>query len=166
MNKKKLNKDFDIISEEELKQANDISAALALINSENVISEISPIEQKKFIVEKNKDLLQSKSKLSLEEKNDLELDEIANQADQAFFDLMNIAINNTQYSRSCSEIAATAQSFLTIKLNSRIAKAEARFKKLNYDLQLKKFEASLHKNNDTSDENENNNDDDIIIIEN
>lgn len=165
MNKKKLNEDFDIISEEELKQANDISTALALINSENVISEINPIEQKKFIVEKNKDLLQSKSKLSLEEKNDLELDEIANQADQAFFDLMNIAINNP-HGRSCAELATTAQSFLTIKLNSRIAKAEAKFKKLNYDLQLKKFEASLHKNNDTSDENENNNDDDIIIIEN
>ena len=135
MNKKKLNEDFGILSNEELQQANDISAALALINKENIVSEIEPLEAKKFIVEKNKDIKALSTKASFEEKNEFELDEIANQADQAFYDLMDIALN-TQ-GKGCGDIASSAQNFLNIKLNARLAKTEAKFKKMNYDLQTK-----------------------------
>ena len=159
MNKKKLNEDFGILSNEELQQANDISAALAIINKENIVSEIEPLEAKKFIVEKNKDIKALSTKASFEEKNEFELDEIANQADQAFYDLMDIALN-TQ-GKGCGDIASSAQNFLNIKLNARLAKTEAKFKKMNYDLQIMKLEASKKKVDDASDDD----DDDVVIIE-
>ena len=159
MNKKKLNEDFGILSNEELQQANDISAALALINKENIVTDVEPLEAKKFIVEKNKDIQALSSKASFEEKNEFELDEIANQADQAFYDLMDIALN-TQ-GKGCGDIASSAQNFLNIKLNARLAKTEAKFKKMNYELQVMKLEASKKKVDDASDDD----DDDVVIIE-
>lgn len=160
MKKNKLNDEFNILSNEEIKQSNDIAQALALINQEGCINN-DPIEEKKFIVAKNENLKQLTSKASFEEKNETELDEIANQADQAFYDLMDIAIN-TQ-GKGCGDIASSAQSFLNIKLNARLAKMDAKYKKLNYELQLKKLEATTKKSSDT---NEDDDEDDVIIIQN
>lgn len=157
-NKKKLDDEFNILTSSEIKQANDIAAALSVINKENIVTEIEPMEVKKFIVQQNENI-KDLSKLSLEEKTEVELDTIANQADQAFIDLMDIALN-TQ-GKACGDIASAANNFLTIKLNSKLAKLDAKMKKLNYDLNKQKFEASLNKNNDDEDDDE---DDGIQII--
>ena len=85
-------------------------------------------------------------KIVIEE--DAELDEIANQADQAFYDLMDIALNTV--GKSCGDIASSAHNFLNIKLNARLAKMDAKLKKMNHELQVKKFEASAHKVSDAS----------------
>ena len=69
MGKKKLNEEFNVLSDEEIKQCNDIQSALELINSENIITEVEPLEAKKFIVAKN-DELKDLTKLTLEEKED------------------------------------------------------------------------------------------------
>ena len=37
MGKKKLNEEFNVLSNEEIQQSNDIAQALALINQENII---------------------------------------------------------------------------------------------------------------------------------
>ena len=92
------------------------------------------------------------------EKTDIELDEISNQADQAFYDLMDIAIN-TQ-GKACGDIASAANNFLKIKLETRIAKMDTKIKQMNLELQRQKLEASK-KDNDASEYPE---DDGIIII--
>lgn len=161
MDKRKVENDLGILSDDDIKASNDIAAALQLINQENVVTDMSAFETKKFIVEKNKDIKDLKTKASFEEKSELELDEIANQADQAFTDLMDISLNSM--GKACGDIASAAQSFLTIKLNSRLAKMDAKFKKLNHEIQLKKLElASKPKiKDDTTEDDE----DDIEIIE-
>ena len=158
MGKKKLNEEFNILSDEEIKQCNDIQSALELINSENIITEVEPLEAKKFIVQKNDDL-KNLTKANMEEKEDIELDEIANQADQAFFDLMDIAVN-TQ-GKACGDIASAANSFLKIKLDSKLAKMDSKIKKMNLEIQKQKLEAS--KKQDTS--NNYSEDDGIVIID-
>jgi hypothetical protein len=76
MNKKKLNEEFNILTNEEIQCSNDIAQALALINQEGCIND-DPLEEKKFIVEKNKDIKALTSKASFEEKNEFELDEMS-----------------------------------------------------------------------------------------
>ena len=159
-NKQKLNDEFNILTNEEIQQSSDISQALALINKENIVTDIDTVQVKKFFVEKNKEL-QNQLLTNTEEKDNLELDEIANQADQAFDDLMNIAIN-TQ-GKACGDIASAANSFLNIKLTAKLSKMENKMKKLHYDLQVKKFEASIMKANS---DNEDDEDDGIQIINN
>lgn len=159
-NKQKLNEEFNILTNEEIQQSSDISKALALINKENIVTDIDTVQVKKFYVEKNKDL-QNQLLTNSEEKDNLELDEIANQADQAFVDLMDIALN-TQ-GKGCGDIASAANSFLNIKLTARLSKMENKMKKLNYELQVKKFEASVAKSNSDNDEED---DDGIQIINN
>jgi len=159
MGKKKLNEEFNVLSDEEIKQCNDIQSALELINSENIITEVEPLEAKKFIVAKN-DELKDLTKLTLEEKEDSELDEIANQADQAFFDLMDIAVN-TQ-GKACGDIASAANSFLKIKLDSKLAKMDAKIKKMNIEIQKQKLEASKKISDAPSNYPE---DDGIVIID-
>lgn len=155
---KKLDEEFNVLSNDDIKQYTDLQNALELINQENIITEIEPPEPKKFIVQKNKNIT-NLTKTSLEDKDEAELDEISDQADQAFYDLMDIAINNQ--GKACGDIASAANNFLTIKLNSRLAKMEQRMKKLTYNLNKQKFEASLKKD-DTSNIEEN---DGIIIID-
>lgn len=152
---KKINEIFGVLSDEEVERCHDLQNALELINKENIVTGLEPIEAKKFIVKKNEniDLTQS----DLKNKEDAELDEIANQADQAFTDLMDIALNAS--GKSCGDIASAANNFLNIKLNTRIAKMDAKMKKLNYELNKAKFEAS--KSDNTTDEDEN---DGIVII--
>lgn len=156
---KKLDKEFNVLSNDDIKQCSDLQNALELINQENIITEIEPPEPKKFVVQKNNNI-SNLTKSSLEEKDEEELDEISDQADQAFYDLMNIAIN-TPLGKACGDIASAANNFLTIKLNSRLAKMEQRMKKLTYNLNKQKFEASLKKD-DTSNIEEN---DGIVIID-
>lgn len=159
-NKQKLNEEFNILTNEEIQQSSDISKALALINKENIVTDIDTVQVKKFYVEKNKEL-QNQLLTNSEEKDNVELDEIANQADQAFVDLMDIALN-TQ-GKGCGDIASAANSFLNIKLTARLSKMENKMKKLNYELQVKKFEASVAKSNSDNDEDD---DDGIQIINN
>lgn len=158
-NRKKLDDEFNILSPSEIQQANDIASALNIINKENIVTETEPIELKKFIVQSNKNI-KDLTKLSLEEKTEVELDFIADQANQAFTDLMDVALN-TQ-GKACGDIASAANNFLTIKLNSKLAKIDAKMKKLNYELNKQKFEASLNKSNKDDDDEEE--DDGIQII--
>lgn len=159
MARKKLDEEFNVLSEEEIKQSNDIQTALTLINQEHVITETDPIEAKKFVVKQNEEL-KALTKSGMIEKDEAELDEISNQADQAFTDLMDIAVNTT--GKSCGDIASAANSFLKIKLDSRIAKLDAKMKKMNIELQKQKLEASKQ-NSGTSPQYEEN--DGIIIID-
>lgn len=155
---KKLDEEFNVLSNDDIKQCSDLQNALELINQENIITEIEAPEPKKFVVQKNSNI-SNLTKTSLKEKDEEELDEISDQADQAFYDLMNIAINAP--GKACGDIASAANNFLTIKLNSRLAKMEQRMKKLTYNLNKQKFEASLKKD-DTSNIEEN---DGIVIID-
>nr|DAV04675.1 MAG TPA: hypothetical protein [Caudoviricetes sp.] len=155
---KKLDEEFNVLSNDDIKQCSDLQNALELINQENIITEIEAPEPKKFVVQKNSNI-SNLTKTSLEKKDEEELDEISDQADQAFYDLMNIAINAP--GKACGDIASAANNFLTIKLNSRLAKMEQRMKKLTYNLNKQKFEASLKKD-DTSNIEEN---DGIVIID-
>lgn len=157
---KKLNEEFNILSNDVIEQCSDLQNALELINQENIITNIEPIEAKKFIVKKNEEITDV-TKATLEEKSDIELDEIANQADQAFYDLMDIAINTT--GKGCGDIASAANSFLNLKLNAKMAKIDSKMKKLNYELNKQKVEASMKKYDTPTIENE---DDGIIILEN
>ena len=154
-NRKKLDDEFNILSPSEIQQANDIASALNIINKENIVTETEPIELKKFIVQSNKNI-KDLTKLSLEEKTEVELDFIADQANQAFTDLMDVALN-TQ-GKACGDIATAANNFL----NSKLAKIDAKMKKLNYELNKQKFEASLNKSNKDDDDEEE--DDGIQII--
>lgn len=161
MANKKLDSEFNILSDEEIKQCTDIQNALELINKENIITELEPIEQKKFVVKKNENI-KDITKTELKEKEEIELDEIADQADQAFIDLMDIALNSV--GKSVGDISSSAHNFLNIKLNARLAKMDAKFKKLNHELQVKKLEASTKKFEDASD-NIMEEDDGIIILD-
>ena len=158
MGKKKLNEEFNVLSNEEIEQCNDIKNALELINKENIITEVEPLEAKRFIVKQNEELKEL-TKSGMVDKEDGELDEIANQADQAFTDLMDIAVNTT--GKSCGDIASAANNFLKIKLDSRIAKLDAKFKKLNIEIQKQKLEASKREDPSNPYAEE---DDGIIII--
>lgn len=157
---KKLDSEFNVLSAEEINQCTDIQNALELINKENIITELEPIEQRKFIVKKNENI-KDLTKSELKEKEEIELDEIADQADQAFTDLMDIALNSV--GKSVGDISSSAQNFLNIKLNARLAKIDAKFKKLNHELQVKKLEASTKKVEDASINIEE--DDGIIILD-
>ena len=159
--KKSLDEQFNTLSVEELETSDSLQQALALINQENVISEIPDVELKKFVVEKNKEAKEL-SKLTEEEKNEVELDEIANQADQAFYDLMDIAVN-TQ-GKACGDIASAANNFLKIKLDTKLAKMDAKYKKLNQEIQIKKIEMTSLKSSQKDLEPEYSPDDDIIIV--
>ena len=90
-----------------------------------------------------------------------ELDEIAKQADTAFYDLMDIAVNSS--GKACGDIAASAQQFLNIKLQTRLSKTELKLKRMKQELDEKKYSSSLDKNNTSDDEFDDG--DDIVIID-
>ena len=56
---------------------------------------------------------------------------------------MDIAINTT--GKACGDIASAANNFLKIKLDTKLAKMDAKFKKMNQDIQLKRIEMSQYK---------------------
>ena len=159
--KKSLDEEFGTLSTEEIEASDSLQKALALINQENVVSDVPEPELKKFAVVK-KEEAKELAKLTDEQKSNKELDEIADQADQAFYDLMDIAINTT--GKACGDIASAAQSFLNIKLNAKLAKTEHRFKKLNQEIQLKRIEMTSLKSSQKDIENEYSPEDDIIIV--
>jgi hypothetical protein len=155
---KKLNEEFNVLSNEEISQCTDLQNALELINKENIITEIEPIELKKFSVAKKEEAKELAS-LPFEERSEKELDEISDQANSAFLDLMDIAVNST--GKGCADIASAANSFLNIKLSTKVAKIDAKMKRLNYELAKQKFE-SLNKPTSSDDEDD---DDGIVIID-
>lgn len=159
--KKTLDEEFGTLSQEEIETSDSLQQALALINQEGVISDVPEPELKKFIVAK-KDEAKELAKLTDEEKTSKELDDIANQADQAFYDLMDIAIN-TQ-GKACGDIASAANNFLKIKLDTKLAKMDAKFKKMNQDIQMKKIEMSKLKTSQNEEITEYDPEDDIIEI--
>jgi len=161
MAKKSLDEEFGTLSVEEIETSDSLQKALALINQEGVVSDVPPPELRKFVVEK-KDEAKELSKLTDEEKNDKDLDDIANQADQAFYDLMDIAIN-TQ-GKACGDIASAANNFLKIKLDARLAKMEQKYKKMNQEIQLKKIEMTSLKSSQKDLEPDYDPNDDIIEI--
>ena len=140
--KKSLDEEFGTLSVEEIETSDSLQKALALINQEGVVSDVPEPELKKFIVEK-KNEAKELAKMTEEEKSNEDLDEIANQADQAFYDLMDIAINST--GKSCGEIASASNNFRKIKLDTKLAKMDAKFKKMNQEIQLKRIEMSQYK---------------------
>ena len=71
MANKKLDSEFNILSDEEIQQCTDIQNALELINKENIITELEPIEQRKFIVKKNENI-KDITKSELKEKEEIE----------------------------------------------------------------------------------------------
>ena len=154
--------ELNLISNEEIEQCSDIQKALDLINKEQVIPEAKALVKKDFIVKSNEDLKKELENLPEDEKNDVELDRIADQADSAFYDLMDIAVNTT--GKACGDIAAAAQQFLNIKMQAKMSKTELKLKKMKMELDQKKFElASKPKEVDTDDDFS---DDGITIIEN
>lgn len=155
-----IDNELNIMTNEEIEQCDDLQKALALINKEQVVPESVALVKKQFIVEKNSDI-KDLTKLSMDEKNDVELDEISNQADQAFYDLMDVAVNST--GKACGDIASAAQSFLNIKLNAKMAKTELRLKRMKQELDEKKFQLSSSEKDSNDDYLP---DDDIIVINN
>lgn len=151
---------LNILSNDELEQCNDLQKALELINKEQVVPNELVIKKKEFIVEKNKDI-KDLSKMDINEKTDSELDEISNQADQAFYDLMDVAVNST--GKACGDVASAAQSFLNIKLSAKMAKTELRLKRMKQELDERKFQLSLQSKDNSDDDFDMG--DDIVIIE-
>lgn len=154
---KNISNEFNILNINDITDNTDLKNALELINTENIITDVNPLEQKKFIVDKNKDL----NIKDFKDKSEYELDEISNQADKAFEELMNIAINTS--GKACGDIASAANNFLNIKLNTKLAKMDNKLKIMNYELNKQKIEASMKKYDASEVEPEN---DGIIIIEN
>lgn len=135
MARKKIDNFFNVPTNEELNSLNSLSSALNLINEAGAIEEPEKEEPKKFIVKK-KEELKELIELDFYERMDKELDEIADQADSAFEEIMDIAINAP--SKQVGEIASTAQRFLETKLSVKTAKLEKKFKMLNMQLQQRK----------------------------
>ena len=159
--KKSLDEEFGTLSVEEIESSDSLQKALALINQEGVVSDVPEPEFKKFIVEK-KNEAKELSKMTDEEKSEKDLDEIANQADQAFYDLMDIAINTT--GKACGDIASAANNFLKIKLDTKLAKLDAKYKKMNQEIQMKKIEMTSLKSSQKEQISEYDPSDDIIEI--
>lgn len=154
--------ELNLISNEEIEQCSDIQKALDLINKEQVIPEAKALVKKDFIVKSNEDLKKELENLPEDKQNDVELDRIADQADTAFYDLMDIAVNTT--GKACGDIASAAQQFLNIKMQAKMSKTELKLKKMKMELDQKKFElASKPREVDTDDDFS---DDGITIIEN
>lgn len=158
-----LNEQFNVLTNEEITESNDIQKALELINKENVVAEIDIKPVKKFIVEKNDKLKEIIDSTLPEEQTDAELDEIANQADQAFYDLMDIVVGVSVPHKGTAEMAGAAHAFLDIKLKSKIAKTELKLKKMKQELDERKLKSATTKENISDDDYTS--DSEIIVID-
>lgn len=157
-----IDEELNIMTDEDIAGCNDLQKALDLINKEQVIPEAKALVKKDFIVKSNENLKKELENLSEDEVNDVELDRIADQADTAFYDLMDIAVNSS--GKACGDIAGAAQQFLNIKMQAKLNKTELKLKKMKMELDKKKFElASKPKEIDSEDDFA---DDGITIIEN
>ena len=133
--KNKVNELFNVPSNDEISGLSSLSTALSIINEAGAVSDPDEFEPKKFIVQKKEE---SKELASLDfyEKVDAELDEIAEQADSAFQEMMDIALNTT--GKAAGDIANAARSFLETKMATKTAKLEKKFKMLNMQLAQRK----------------------------
>jgi len=172
--KNKVNELFNVPSNDEISGLSSLSTALSIINEAGAVSDPEEFEPKKFIVQKKEE---SKELASLDfyEKVDAELDEIAEQADSAFQEMMDIALNTT--GKAAGDIANAARSFLETKMATKTAKLEKKFKMLNMQLQQRKqdFIEQTKKagaisneapvDDDFNDETENNSDNETVIFD-
>lgn len=157
-----IDNELDLITNEDIEQISDLQQALDIINKEQVIPEAKALVKRDFIVKENENLKKELANLPDDEKNDVELDKIADQADSAFYDLMDIAVNTS--GKAVGDIASAAQQFLNIKMQAKLSKTELRLKKMKMELDKRKFElASKPKEIDSDDDFS---DDGITIIEN
>lgn len=157
-----IDEELNLLTNEEIEGCSDIQKALELINKEQVIPEAKALVKRDFIVKENENLKKELENLPEDEQNDIELDRIADQADSAFYDLMDIAVNSS--GKACGDIAGAAQQFLNIKMQAKLNKTELKLKKMKMELDKKKLElASKPKEVDTDDDFS---DDGITIIQN
>ena len=157
-----IDNELNLISNEDIEQISDLQQALDIINKEQVIPEAKALVKRDFIVKENENLKKELANLPDDEKNDVELDKIADQADSAFYDLMDIAVNTS--GKAVGDIASAAQQFLNIKMQAKLSKTELRLKNIKMELDKKKYElASKPKEIDSDDDFA---DDGITIIEN
>lgn len=160
--KDQINDELNILSNEEIQDSSDLQKALDLINKEQVIPEATALVKKNFIVEKNediKDLLNSNC--DDDTKLNAELDEIANQSDKAFLEIMDLAINSS--GKAAGECAEAARGFLELKLKSKMAKTELKLKKMKQELDEKKAQLLIKPKDN---EEEDFSDDGIVILDN
>lgn len=138
MPRKKIDNFFNVPSKDDIEGLASLSSALSLINESGAISDdnTSP-EPKKFIVQK-KEEAKALAKIDYYEAIDEDLDEIADQADSAFQELMDITLNTT--GGKVGDIASAAKNFLDVKMNAKMAKLEKKFKMMNLELQQRKQE--------------------------
>ena len=157
-----IDEELNLMTNEEIENCDDLQKALELINKEQVIPEAKALVKKDFIVKSNEHLKKELENLPEDAQNDKELDLIADQADTAFYDLMDIAVNTA--GKACGDIASAAQQFLNIKMQAKMSKTELKLKKMKMDLDRKKLELSHKpKEMDTDDDFS---DEGITIIEN
>ena len=157
-----IDNELNLITNEDIEQISDLQQALDIINKEQVIPEAKALVKRDFIVKSNEDLKKELENLPEDKQNDVELDKIADQADSAFYDLMDIAVNTS--GKVVGDIASAAQQFLNIKMQAKLSKTELRLKKMKMELDKRKFElASKPKEIDSDDDFS---DDGITIIEN
>lgn len=157
-----IDEELNLMTNEEIENCGDLQKALELINKEQVIPEAKALVKKDFIVKSNEHLKKELENLPEDAQNDKELDLIADQADTAFYDLMDIAVNST--GKACGDIASAAQQFLNIKMQAKMSKTELKLKKMKMELDKRKLELSskpkeIETDDDFSDEG-------ITIIEN
>lgn len=157
-----IDEELNLMTNEEIENCDDLQKALELINKEQVIPEAKALVKKDFIVKSNEHLKKELENLPEDAQNDKELDLIADQADTAFYDLMDIAVNST--GKACGDIASAAQQFLNIKMQAKMSKTELKLKKMKMELDKRKLELSskpkeMETDDDFSDEG-------ITIIEN
>ena len=157
-----IDEELNLISNEEIEQCSDLQKALDIINKEQVIPEAKALVKKDFIVKSNEDLKKELANLPEDKQNDVELDNIADQADTAFYELMDIAVNTS--GKACGDIAAAAQQFLNIKMQAKMSKTELKLKKMKMELDQRKFELSSKPKEIEVDDDFS--DDGITIIEN
>lgn len=157
-----IDKELNLLTNDEIEGCSDIQKALELINKEQVIPEAKALVKKDFIVKTNENLKKELANLPEDKQNDVELDNIADQADTAFYELMDIAVNTS--GKACGDIASAAQQFLNIKMQAKLNKTELKLKKMKMEIDQKKLElASKPKEIETDDDFT---DDGITIIEN
>ena len=157
-----IDEELNLLTNDDIEQCSDIQKALELINKEQVIPESKALVKRDFIVKENENLKKELANLPEDERNDAELDKIADQADSAFYDLMDIAVNTT--GKACGDIASAAQQFLNIKMQAKLSKTEMKLKKMKMDVDKRKLEiSSKPKDTDTDDDFS---DDGITIINN
>lgn len=138
-----LDQEFNTASAEELLQCDDIAKALEIVNKENPYSKLPP--KKEVTVQ---DMFKPKQEVTTPKNyedmsiNELleedALDELAEEAEHAFRELLVNALNSSP--KCMAEIAATAAKFLETKKDALLAKVDNRMKRTKLELDRLKIE--------------------------